>query len=80
MIYILDLVKLDVPNLFIGPAFETATQSDTSVPGEKFKEHLHSYIASNDLQRELLKNVDVIMVSLFILNDYYCILIYLYTC
>ena len=66
VIYILDLVKLDVPNLFIGPAFETATQSDTSVPGEKFKEHLHSYIASNDLQRELLKNVDVIMVSLFI--------------
>ena len=69
VIYILDLVKLDVPNLFIGPPLETGTQDDISVPAEKFKEHLHSYIASNDLQRELLKNVDVIMVSLFIFTD-----------
>lgn len=69
MIYILDLVKLDVPNLFIGPPLETGIQGDSSVPAEKFMEHLHSYIASNDLQRELLKNVDVIMVSLFIFTD-----------
>ena len=56
--YILDVMKLDVPNLF------TAPQSDTSVPGEKLKEHLHSYIASNGLSRDLLRNVDAIMVSL----------------
>ena len=50
-------MKLDVPNLF------TDSQSGTSGPGENFKELLHFYIASNGLQRELLKNVDVIMVS-----------------
>ena len=50
-------MKLDVPNLFTG------LQSNISVPADKFKEHLHSYIASNSLQRELLKTVDVIMVS-----------------
>ena len=66
-------MKLDVPNLF------TDLQSDTSVPAEKFKEHLHSYIASNDLQRELLKNVDVIMVSLFVFTDMWMHL-NLYTC
>ena len=65
--YILDVMKLDVPNLFTAPQ---------SVPGEKLKEHLHSYIASNGLSRELLKNVDTIMVSLCLMllqcNDFKC--------
>ena len=52
-------MKLDVPNLFTG------LQSNTNVSAEKFREHLHSYIASNSLQGELLKNVNVIMVSLW---------------
>ena len=68
--YILDVMKLDVPNLF------TDSQSGTSGPGENFKELLHSYIASNGLQRELLKNVDVIMVSL--IWCYYNATIYMY--
>ena len=59
--YIFDVMKLDVPNLF------TAPRNDTSIPGEKFKEHLHYYIASNGLSRDLLKNVDVIMVSLHLM-------------
>ena len=58
--YILDIMKLDVPNLFTGPP---SNPGIPSIPGAKFKEHLHSYIATNDLPRELLKNVDVIMVS-----------------
>ena len=56
--YILDVMELDVPNLF------TDSKSGTggiSVPGKNFKELLHSYIASNGLQRELLKKVDVIL-------------------
>lgn len=71
--YILDVMELDVPNLF------TDSKSGTggiSVPGKNFKELLHSYIASNGLQRELLKKVDVIMVSLCLML-LWC---YNYTC
>ena len=67
--YILHLMKLDVPNLFTGPPDDPGVLSGTSNPGEKFKEHLHSYIASNGLSRELLRNLDTIMVSLCKVNS-----------
>ena len=59
MDFILDLMKLDVPDLFYD------IQGRTSVPGASFKEYLHQYIASNGLSKELLKRVDKIMVSWF---------------
>ena len=51
--FLLDLMKLDVPNLFACPPHSTS---------ESFKKNLHSYFA-NDLSRELQKNVESIMVS-----------------
>ena len=67
--YILDLMKLDVPNLFVGPPVDTGTSCGTSVPSEKFTEDLHFYIDSNELSRELLRNFDSIMVSLYNYSD-----------
>ena len=57
--YILDLMKLDVPGLFCDHG------SDTSAPGECFKKHLQTHIATSGLptRKELLKRVDAIMVS-----------------
>ena len=57
--YILDLMKLDVPDLFC------YQQSGTSIPGESFKRHLQTYIATSGLplRKELLRRVDAIMVS-----------------
>ena len=57
--YILDLMKLDVPDLFC------YQQSGTSIPGENFKKHLQTYIATSglSLRKELLRRVDAIMVS-----------------
>ena len=52
--FLLDLMKLDVPNLFACPP---------RFISESFKKNLHSYIIANDLSRELLKNVESIMVS-----------------
>ena len=52
--YILDLMKLDVPNLFASPPHSIS---------ETFKENLHTYISSTGLSRELVNNVDSIMVS-----------------
>ena len=63
-------MKLDVPNLFIGPPDDTGISCGTSVPSEKFMEDLHSYIDSNELSRELLGNLDSIMVSLY---NYRCV-------
>ena len=71
--YILDLMKLHVPNLFTGPPDDTGILSGTNDPGEKFKEHLHSYIASNGLPRELLRNLDTIMVSLCEITSQMCL-------
>ena len=51
--FILDLMKLDVPNLFASPPHST---------GESFKKDLHLYI-TNSLSREFPKNVESIMVS-----------------
>ena len=67
--YILDLLKLDVPNLFIGPPDDTGISCATSVPSIKFMQDLHSYIDSNELSRELLENLDGIMVSLYNYSD-----------
>ena len=67
--YILDLMKLDVPKLFIGPPDDTGISCATSVPSEKFMQDLHSYIDSNELSRELLGNLDSIMVSLYNYSD-----------
>ena len=69
MRYILDLMKLDVPNLFIGPPDDTDISCGTGVPSEKFMKDLHSYIDSNELSRELLGNLDSIMVSLYNYSD-----------
>ena len=55
--FILDIMKLDVPDLFCDQ------RGDTSPPGETFKVYLHGYIASSGLSRDLLKCVDTIMVS-----------------
>ena len=52
--FFLDLMKLDVPNLFASPPHST---------GESFKKKLHLYISENSLPRELQKNVESIMVS-----------------
>lgn len=52
--FIPDLMKLDVPNLFASPPHFI---------GESFKKNLHSYIFANSLPRELQKNVESIMVS-----------------
>ena len=57
--FILDIMKLDVPDLFCDQ------RGDTSPPGETFKVYLHGYIASSGLSRDLLKCVDTIMVSWF---------------
>jgi len=57
--FILDIMKLDVPDLFCDQ------RGDTSPPGETFKMYLHGYIASSCLSRDLLKCVDTIMVSCF---------------
>ena len=52
--FILDLMKLDVPNLFASPPHFIS---------ENFKENLHSYIIANSLSKELQKSVESIMVS-----------------
>jgi len=57
--YILDLMRLDVPDLFCN------RRGDIGVTGESFKGYLHEYIASSGLSRDLLKCVDIIMVSWF---------------
>ena len=57
--FILDLMKLDVPNLFC------ERRGGTSITGESFKGNLHAYIASSGLSRDLPKCVDIIMVSWF---------------
>ena len=57
--YILDLMKLDVANLFASPPLSIS---------EKFKENLHIYISSNGLSRGLVNNVDCIIVS-WLLNS-----------
>ena len=61
--FILDLMKLDVPNLFASPPHST---------GESFKKDLHLYIFANTLSRELQKNVESIMVSkqIFLNSNY----------
>ena len=59
VVFVLDLMKLDVPCLFYD------RQDETSVPGENFKEYLHLYIASSGLSKELLNRMDTIMVSWF---------------
>ena len=56
--FILDLMKLDVPDLFASPVV-TPPHNTTS---ESFQKTLHTYISSNGLSRDLLKNVDKIMV------------------
>ena len=61
--FILDLVKLDVPDLFCDQ------RGDTSILGESFKKNLHSYIASRGLSRDLLKCVNHVMVSCEIRNS-----------
>jgi len=55
VVFVLDLMKLDVPYLFYD------RQRKTSVPGKNFKEYLHHYIASSGLSKELLKRMDTIM-------------------
>ena len=52
--FILDLMKLDVPNLFASPPHFIS---------ESFKKNLHSYIVANNLSIELQKSVESIMVS-----------------
>ena len=52
--FILDLMKLDVPKLFACPPHSTS---------ENFKKNLRSYIFANSLSRELQKSVESIMVS-----------------
>ena len=53
--FVLDLMKLDVPDLF--------ASSPHSTTSERFQKDLHTYISSNGLSRDLLENVDKIMVS-----------------
>ena len=55
--FILDLMKLNVPDLFASPV--TPPHNTTS---GRFQKTLHTYISSNGLLRDLLKNVDKIMV------------------
>ena len=52
--FILDLMKLDVPNLFASPPHFIS---------ESFKKNLHGYIIANSLSGELQENVEGIMVS-----------------
>lgn len=52
--YILDLLNLDVPNLFASPPHSIS---------ETFQENLHIYISSTGLSRALVNNVDNIIVS-----------------
>ena len=59
--FILDLMKLDVPNLFASPPHST---------GESFKKELHRYILEKRLSRELQKNVESIMVSKHIFLEF----------
>lgn len=59
VVFILDLMKLDVPDLFYD------RQGQTSVPGENFKEYLQQYIHPSALSEKLLKCMDTIMVSWF---------------
>ena len=61
--FILDIMKLDVPDLFCDQ------RGDTSILGESFKKNLHSYIASRGLSRDLLKCVNHVMVSCEIRNS-----------
>ena len=51
--FILDVMKLDVPNLFASPPHSTS---------ENFKKNLHSYIFAQSLSTELQKNLETIMV------------------
>ena len=53
--FVLDLMKLDVPDLFASPPHNTTS--------ERFQKNLHTYISTNGLSRDLLKNVDKLMVS-----------------
>jgi len=57
--FILDIMKLDVPDLFCDQ------RGDTSPPGETFKVNLHGYIASSGCSRDLLKCVDTIMDRIY---------------
>ena len=59
--FILDLMKLDVPNLFASPPHST---------GESCKKELHRYILKERLSRELQKNVESIMVSKHIFLEF----------
>ena len=53
--FVLDLMKLDVPDLFASPPHNTTS--------ERFQENLHAYISKEGLSKDLLENVDKIMVS-----------------